>query len=81
MTKDRIRDVIDDYRRGSDEAFEKMFERDKDELRSLGAFRADVSGAGPTVYGLFQHRRPAAAAERVLRRWGRTWLTVPTWYG
>jgi len=36
VTKDRIRDVIDDYRGGSDEAFEKMFERDKDELRSLG---------------------------------------------
>ena len=36
VTKDRIRDVIEDYRRGSDEAFEKMFERDKDELRSLG---------------------------------------------
>ncbi len=52
-----------------------------EELRSLGAFRADVSGAGPTVYGLFQHRRPAAAAERALRRVGRTWLTVPTWYG
>ena len=52
-----------------------------EELRSLGAFRADVSGAGPTVYGLFQHRTPAAAAERALRRVGRTWLTVPTWYG
>jgi len=52
-----------------------------EELRSLGAFRADVSGAGPTVYGLFQHRKPAAAAERDLRRLGRTWLTVPTWYG
>src|SRR6476469_5450019 len=36
VTKDRIRDVIDDYRSGSDEAFEKTFERDKDELRSLG---------------------------------------------
>ena len=36
VTKDRIRDVIDDYRSGSPEAFEKMFERDKDELRSLG---------------------------------------------
>jgi 4-diphosphocytidyl-2-C-methyl-D-erythritol kinase len=52
-----------------------------EELRSLGAFRADVSGAGPTVYGLFQHRKPAAAAERALRDSGRTWLTVPTWYG
>jgi 4-diphosphocytidyl-2-C-methyl-D-erythritol kinase len=52
-----------------------------DELRSLGAFRADVSGAGPAVYGLFLHRAPAAVAERELRRHGRTWLTVPTWYG
>jgi 4-diphosphocytidyl-2-C-methyl-D-erythritol kinase len=51
------------------------------ELSSLGAFRADVSGAGPTVYGLFLHREPAAAAEREMRRLGRTWLTVPTWYG
>ena len=52
-----------------------------DELRDLGAFRADVTGAGPTVYGLFHHRRQAAAAERELRRHGRTWITVPTWYG
>jgi 4-diphosphocytidyl-2-C-methyl-D-erythritol kinase len=52
-----------------------------EDLRSLGAFRADVSGAGPTVYGLFQHRTPAAAARRALRHSGRTWLTVPTWYG
>lgn len=51
------------------------------ELTALGAFRADVSGAGPAVYGLFHHREPAAAAERELRRLGRTWLTVPTWYG
>jgi 4-diphosphocytidyl-2-C-methyl-D-erythritol kinase len=52
-----------------------------EELRALGAFRADVTGAGPTVYGLFHHRRQAAAAERELRRHGRTWLTVPAWYG
>ncbi len=51
------------------------------ELTALGAFRADVSGAGPAVYGLFHHREAAAAAERELRRLGRTWLTVPTWYG
>jgi len=50
-------------------------------LLELGAFRADVSGAGPTVYGLFLHREPAAAAERALRPHGRTWLTVPAWYG
>lgn len=51
------------------------------ELRRLGAFRADVTGAGPIVYGLFEHRARASAAVRSLRARGRTWLTVPTWYG
>ncbi|MDX6397233.1 MAG: 4-diphosphocytidyl-2-C-methyl-D-erythritol kinase [Gaiellaceae bacterium] len=50
-------------------------------LDQLGAFRADVTGAGPTVYGLFQHRRQAQAARRALRGAARTWLTVPAWYG
>jgi 4-diphosphocytidyl-2-C-methyl-D-erythritol kinase len=50
-------------------------------LLELGAFRADVSGAGPAVYGLFLHRAPASAAERALRPLGRTWITVPAWYG
>lgn len=52
-----------------------------DELRATGAFRADVSGAGPVVYGLFHHRRDAEAARRSLRARARTWLTVPAWYG
>jgi 4-diphosphocytidyl-2-C-methyl-D-erythritol kinase len=52
-----------------------------DELRELGAFRADVSGAGPTVYGLFIRRKLAEQARRALATRGRTWLTVPTWYG
>lgn len=51
------------------------------ELLHLGAFRADVSGAGPAVYGLFHHRRHADAARRALRSRARTWLTVPAWYG
>lgn len=51
------------------------------ELRRLGAFRADVSGAGPTLYGLFHHRRHAEEARRALRGSARTWLTVPVWYG
>ena len=51
------------------------------ELVRLGAFRADVSGAGPAVYGLFHHRRHAVAARRSLQRTARTWLTVPVWYG
>jgi 4-diphosphocytidyl-2-C-methyl-D-erythritol kinase len=50
-------------------------------LEALGAFRADVSGAGPTVYGLFLHRRHAEAARRAVAPVGRTWLTVPAWYG
>lgn len=52
-----------------------------DELRALGAFRADVSGAGPVVYGLFHHRHTAEAARRHVRSRGRTWLTAPAWYG
>jgi 4-diphosphocytidyl-2-C-methyl-D-erythritol kinase len=51
------------------------------ELIALGAFRADVSGAGPTVYGLFHHEAHAKAAKRALRRAGPTWLTAPAWYG
>ena len=51
-----------------------------DELRSLGAFRADVSGAGPVVYGLFLHRSVALEAQRRVRARGRTWLTAPAWY-
>lgn len=52
-----------------------------DELRTLGAFRADVSGGGPTLYGLFHRRADAEAAERAFRRRGRVWITVPAWYG
>jgi 4-diphosphocytidyl-2-C-methyl-D-erythritol kinase len=52
-----------------------------DELRRLGAFRADVTGAGPAVYGLFHHRRHAETARRALASAGHTWLTVPAWYG
>ena len=36
VPKTKIRDVVEAYRDQSDEAFEKMFERDKDELRELG---------------------------------------------
>jgi len=50
-------------------------------LRELGAFRADVCGAGPAVYGLFHHEQHAKAARRALRGLGRMWLTAPAWYG
>ena len=51
------------------------------ELEEHGAFRADVTGAGPVVYGLFLRRDAAAAARRALQGRGRIWLTVPAWYG
>jgi 4-diphosphocytidyl-2-C-methyl-D-erythritol kinase len=50
------------------------------ELRDLGAFRADVTGAGPAVYGLFLHGDKARAAETRISPKGRTWLTAPAWY-
>jgi 4-diphosphocytidyl-2-C-methyl-D-erythritol kinase len=51
------------------------------ELRELGAFRADVSGAGPAVYGLFTEQERAEAACEALASRGQTWLTKPAWYG
>ncbi|HXY79736.1 MAG TPA: hypothetical protein VEH55_00050 [Gaiellaceae bacterium] len=50
------------------------------ELLAHGAFRADVTGAGPAVYGLFHHEHAAESAQRALKRAGRTWLTAPAWY-
>jgi 4-diphosphocytidyl-2-C-methyl-D-erythritol kinase len=52
-----------------------------DEMKAAGAFRADVSGAGPALYGLFHQRPDAEAAKRALGRLGRTWLAAPAWYG
>lgn len=48
-------------------------------LRELGAFRADVSGAGPTVYGLWRDRDEAAGAASELEPLGRVWLVQPAW--
>jgi 4-diphosphocytidyl-2-C-methyl-D-erythritol kinase len=48
-----------------------------DDLLELGAFRADVSGAGPAVYGLFADAEAAARAEQALRPRGRTYVTQP----
>jgi 4-diphosphocytidyl-2-C-methyl-D-erythritol kinase len=47
------------------------------ELVARGAFRADVTGAGPVVYGLFVEREDAALAATTLEGYGRTWLTRP----
>jgi 4-diphosphocytidyl-2-C-methyl-D-erythritol kinase len=49
-------------------------------LERLGAIRADVSGAGPTVYGLFESEAAAVASAAVLEREARVWVTRPRWY-
>ncbi len=49
------------------------------DLRAAGAFRADVSGAGPAVYGLFETRPEARSAAHRLGRRVRTWVTAPVW--
>jgi 4-diphosphocytidyl-2-C-methyl-D-erythritol kinase len=49
-------------------------------LEGLGAFRADVSGAGPAVYALFESAHDAEHAAGELRRAGaidEVWLTRP----
>lgn len=48
-------------------------------LRTLGAFRADVSGAGPTVYGLFAEQAEALAAHASLAECGKAWIAAPAW--
>jgi 4-diphosphocytidyl-2-C-methyl-D-erythritol kinase len=46
-------------------------------LERLGAFRADVSGAGPAVYGLFERPGDAERAASALGGTARTWVTSP----
>ncbi len=47
------------------------------ELRALGALRADVTGAGPVVYGLFADGRDAASAVAALGDRAESWITKP----
>jgi 4-diphosphocytidyl-2-C-methyl-D-erythritol kinase len=48
-----------------------------DELRQAGAFRADVSGAGPAVYALFEQDSEAERAASVFVSRGTTFVTRP----
>ena len=48
-----------------------------DELRKAGAFRADVTGAGPVVYGLFATEPEAVQAASALAGRARTWVAKP----
>ena len=47
------------------------------ELERLGAFRSDVTGAGPVVYALFEDEDAAQRAARELGGRARTWITRP----
>lgn len=47
------------------------------ELRALGAFRADVTGAGPAVYGLFADVGDAERAAATIAGAAETWVTRP----
>ena len=48
-------------------------------VTELGAFRADVTGAGPVIYGLFENAGRAEEAAARLAGAGKTWITQPTW--
>jgi len=48
-------------------------------LLELGAFRADVSGAGPTVYGLFERLEDAERAGAAVEALGEAWVAKPAW--
>jgi 4-diphosphocytidyl-2-C-methyl-D-erythritol kinase len=49
------------------------------ELLERGAFRADVTGAGPAVYGLFAEEADAVAAQAALAPRGAVWVAGPAW--
>jgi 4-diphosphocytidyl-2-C-methyl-D-erythritol kinase len=49
------------------------------ELLDLGAFRADVTGAGPAVYGLFADESQAVAAHAALAAERDVWVAGPAW--
>ncbi|HEU0248115.1 MAG TPA: hypothetical protein VFR38_13610 [Gaiellaceae bacterium] len=48
-----------------------------EQLHQLGAFHADVTGAGPAVYGLFEHPVDAERALAAVSRAGTAWLARP----
>ncbi len=49
------------------------------ELLEAGAFRADLTGAGPAVYGLFADREQAEIAAVALEPSAQVWLAQPVW--
>ena len=63
VDKHRLREVIPDYREaGSEDAFEKMFERDKEDLRALGV-PIETGGFDPLFGDEAGYRIPRQAFE------------------
>lgn len=48
-------------------------------LLAAGAFRADLGGAGPVVYGLFDDRAAAERGRDAVAHLGRCFVTDPAW--
>ncbi len=48
------------------------------ELKRRGAFRADVSGAGPALYGLYAQEEEARSAAAGLSTLGAVWVCAPS---
>jgi 4-diphosphocytidyl-2-C-methyl-D-erythritol kinase len=48
-------------------------------LREAGALRADSSGAGPAVYGVFERREQAELAALAVEASARVWALRPVW--
>lgn len=48
-------------------------------LIELGAFRADVSGAGPAVFALFERPKTAERAAEAVAGSGEVWLSESSW--
>lgn len=84
LRRERLLDTLADVRRPRDlaglPANDLASSPLADELCALGAFRADVTGAGPAIYGLFLHGNQARVAQKRMSPKGRTWLTAPAWY-
>ena len=47
------------------------------ELEAVGTFHADLAGAGPSVYGLFERLDDAERAAETLAKKGKTWIVRP----
>ncbi|WP_229053974.1 YafY family protein [Aeromicrobium sp. Leaf350] len=62
LTKEQVRAAIDDYRASSDDAFNRMFERDKGELRDLG-IPLEIGSFDPLHEDMQGYRIPRDAAE------------------